>query len=79
MAARGGGCGFGAQSARGATISTARHLRAPPIAQIILGIGGDDSSSAEGVFFEGVMTQGYSSDAIDDLVQADIVAAKYGQ
>jgi hypothetical protein len=31
------------------------------------------------VFFEGVMTQGYSSDAIDDLVQADIVAAKYGQ
>ena len=45
---------------------------------IILGIGGDNSDSAHGTFFEGVMTQGYSTDAADDAVQADIVAAGYG-
>jgi len=44
---------------------------------IILGIGGDNSAGAKGVFYEGVMTQGYSSDATDDAVQANIVAAGY--
>ena len=46
---------------------------------IILGIGGDNSDSAIGTFFEGVMTKGYTSDATDDAVQANIVAAGYGQ
>jgi len=46
---------------------------------IVLGIGGDNNNFANGTFFEGVMTQGYSSDAIDDAVQANIVAAGYGQ
>jgi hypothetical protein len=45
---------------------------------IILGIAGDNSSGAQGNFFEGVMTAHYSSDAADAAVQADIVAA-YGQ
>ncbi len=45
---------------------------------IILGIGGDNSNSAQGNFFEGVMTAGNSSDANDDAVQANIVAAGYG-
>jgi hypothetical protein len=45
---------------------------------IILGIGGDNSNSAVGTFFEGCMTAGYSSDAADDAVQANIVAAGYG-
>jgi len=45
---------------------------------IILGIGGDNSNSAIGTFFEGVMTTGYSTDAADDEVQANIVAAGYG-
>ena len=45
---------------------------------IILGIGGDNSNSAQGNFFEGVMTSGTSSDATDDAVQANIVAAGYG-
>ena len=31
-----------------------------------------------GTFYEGLMTVGYSSDAADDEVQADIVAAGYG-
>jgi hypothetical protein len=45
---------------------------------IILGTGGDNSSSGQGNFFEGVMTAHYSSDAADDAVQANIVAAGYG-
>lgn len=39
-----------------------------------LGTGGDNSSGAQGNFFEGVMTAHYSSDAADDAVQANIVA-----
>lgn len=44
---------------------------------IILGIGGDNSISAQGTFYEGVMTTGYPSDATENKVQANIVAAKY--
>lgn len=44
---------------------------------IILGIGGDNSVSAQGTFYEGVMTSGYPSDATEASVQANIVAAKY--
>jgi hypothetical protein len=46
---------------------------------IILGIGGDNSNGAVGSFFEGCMTSGYPSDATDDAVQANIVAAGYGR
>lgn len=45
---------------------------------IILGIGGDNSNWSVGTFYEGVMTSGFSSDAADDAVQANIVAAGYG-
>jgi hypothetical protein len=45
---------------------------------IILGIGGDNSKVAVGTFFEGALTSGYPSDATDDAVQANIVAAGYG-
>ncbi|CRK43708.1 hypothetical protein BN1723_016243 [Verticillium longisporum] len=44
---------------------------------IILGIGGDNSVSAQGTFYEGVMTSGYPSDATEKAVQDDIVAAGY--
>ncbi|AEO63099.1 glycoside hydrolase family 54 protein [Thermothielavioides terrestris NRRL 8126] len=44
---------------------------------IILGIGGDNSNGAQGTFYEGAMTSGYPSDATENAVQADIVAAKY--
>ena len=40
-----------------------------------MGTGGDNSSSATGNFFEGVMTAHYSSNTADDAVQASIVAA----
>jgi len=45
---------------------------------IILGTGGDDSSSSEGTFYEGAMTKGYPSDATENAVQKDIIAAGYG-
>jgi hypothetical protein len=44
---------------------------------IILGIGGDNSKSDQGTFFEGAMTSGFPSDATENAVQANIVAAGY--
>ncbi|KAF3933791.1 Alpha-N-arabinofuranosidase [Dactylellina cionopaga] len=44
---------------------------------IILGTGGDNSIGGAGTFYEGIMTYGYPTDAAEDLVQANIVAAKY--
>jgi len=44
---------------------------------IILGIGGDNSKGAAGTFYEGVMTSGFPSDATENSVQANIVAAGY--
>ncbi|HEU4726508.1 MAG TPA: arabinofuranosidase catalytic domain-containing protein [Kofleriaceae bacterium] len=46
---------------------------------IILGIGGDNSNGSAGTFYEGVMTSGFPSDATENSVQANIVAARYGQ
>ncbi len=44
---------------------------------IILGIGGDNSKSSAGTFYEGVMTSGYPSSSTEASVQANIVAAGY--
>jgi hypothetical protein len=44
---------------------------------IILGIGGDNSNSAKGYFFEGVMTRGMPTSHALDAVQRNIVAAHY--
>ncbi|MEE4540548.1 arabinofuranosidase catalytic domain-containing protein [Streptomyces sp. V4-01] len=44
---------------------------------IVLGTGGDNSNASAGSFYEGVMTAGYSTDAADTAVQANIVAAGY--
>ncbi len=46
---------------------------------IILCTGGDGSQGGSGTFFEGAMTIGMPSDATDDAVQANIVAAGYGK
>ncbi|HEX7599526.1 MAG TPA: arabinofuranosidase catalytic domain-containing protein, partial [Polyangia bacterium] len=46
---------------------------------IILGTGGDNSSAGQGNFFEGLITAHYSSNAADDAVMANIVAAGYGK
>ena len=44
---------------------------------IVLGNGGDNSNGSQGTFYEGVMTSGFPTDATDQLVQANIVAARY--
>jgi len=46
---------------------------------IILGTGGDDSSSSAGTFYEGAMVKGYPTDATENSVQSDIVAAGYAE
>jgi len=46
---------------------------------IVLNIVGDPNNPGEGNFFEGVMTAGYSTDAADEAVQANVVAAGYGR
>ena len=47
---------------------------------ILLGNGGDNSNSSQGTFYEGAMTAAgtFPTDATDQLVQANIVAAGYG-
>jgi hypothetical protein len=44
---------------------------------IILGIGGDNSKSSAGTFYEGAMTSGFPSSSTEASVQANIVAAGY--
>jgi non-reducing end alpha-L-arabinofuranosidase len=44
---------------------------------ILLGIGGDNSVTGAGTFFEGVLTSGYPTNAVEDAVQANITAAGY--
>ena len=44
---------------------------------IVLGNGGDNSNGSQGTFYEGVMTSGYPTDATDQQVQANVVAARY--
>jgi Alpha-L-arabinofuranosidase B, catalytic/Lamin Tail Domain/NPCBM-associated, NEW3 domain of alpha-galactosidase len=46
---------------------------------ILLGNGGDNSNGSQGTFYEGAMTAGgtFPTDTTDQLVQANVVAAKY--
>src|SRR6201996_9288191 len=46
---------------------------------ILLGNGGDNSNGSQGTFYEGAMTAAgtFPKDATDQLVQANVVAAKY--
>src|ERR1035437_979261 len=46
---------------------------------ILLGNGGDNSNSSQGTFYEGAMTAAgtFPTDATDQLVQANVVAARY--
>jgi non-reducing end alpha-L-arabinofuranosidase len=46
---------------------------------IVLGVGGDNSNTGEGTFFEGAMVSGFPTDTTLDSVQANIVAAGYGR
>jgi hypothetical protein len=44
---------------------------------ILLGTGGDNSTSGVGYFFEGAVVSGYPSDATENAVQATITSAGY--
>ena len=46
---------------------------------ILLGNGGDNSNASQGTFYEGAMTAAgtFPTDATDQLVQANVVAARY--
>jgi hypothetical protein len=50
---------------------------------IVLGSGGDccatNSNLSDGTFYEGCIVAGYPSDATEDAVQANVVAAGYGK
>lgn len=46
---------------------------------IVLGVGGDNTNTAGGEFYEGVMTTGAANVTTLDAVQANIVAAGYGK
>jgi non-reducing end alpha-L-arabinofuranosidase len=45
---------------------------------IVLGLGGDNSWAARGIFFEGAMTAGKAPDTTEDAIQKNIIAAGYG-
>jgi non-reducing end alpha-L-arabinofuranosidase len=45
---------------------------------IVLGIGGDNSNSSSGTFYEGCITAGRPSDKTDTLILLNIQAAAYG-
>jgi hypothetical protein len=44
---------------------------------IVLATGGDQSNSAMGKFYEGIMVVGNTSDVTDEAVQANIVMVGY--
>ena len=51
---------------------------------IVLGSGGDccsdgNTNLSDGTFYEGCIVAGYPSDATENAVQANIVAAGYGK
>lgn len=65
------------------TLATAYNGAAPAAwnlqGGIVLGIGGDNSNSSFGTFYEGAITAGQPSDATDNAVYATAVAAGYGK
>ncbi|OAA68913.1 alpha-L-arabinofuranosidase B domain protein [Cordyceps fumosorosea ARSEF 2679] len=44
---------------------------------VVLGIGGDNSHTSQGTFYEGAMTAGYPPADVEDEVQADIARQRY--
>ncbi len=67
----------------GGTLTVAYNGAAPATfatpGGIILGIGGDNSNSSQGTFYEGAVTTGRPSDTTDAAILANVQAAKYGQ
>jgi hypothetical protein len=70
-------------NAQSGSITTAYDGQAPAAwstsGAVILGIGGDNSNSSLGTFFEGAITSGRPSDTTDASVLANVQAAGYGK
>ncbi len=70
-------------NAQSGTLTTANNTGLPKTLNspggIILGIGGDNSNSSLGTFFEGAITAGQPSDTTDAAVLANVQAVQYGQ
>ncbi len=70
-------------NAQSGTLTVAYNGQAPASwttsGAIILGIGGDNSNSSLGTYFEGAITAGLPSDATDALVLQNVQAAGYGK
>ena len=49
----------------------------PPSNNREKGIGGDNSDGSTGTFYEGAMIRGFTADATDAALQANVVAAGY--
>ena len=65
------------------TLTTAYNGVAPARWQlqgaVVLGTGGDNSNSSWGTFYEGAVTAGLPSDAVDAAIEANVAAAGYGK
>jgi hypothetical protein len=46
---------------------------------IVLGLGGDNSNTGDGTFFEGAMIKGMPSDAVEDEIHKNVMAIGYGR
>lgn len=72
-----------ADNAQAPHLVTAYDGRAPTTWKmhggIVLGVGGDNSNSSSGTFYEGCITAGRPSDATDDLIMKNILDAGYGR
>jgi len=65
-------------------LTTAYDGKAPPAVwnlqgAVVLGIGGDNSNTSYGTFYEGAITVGRPSDAADLAVLQNTQAANYGK
>jgi non-reducing end alpha-L-arabinofuranosidase len=64
------------------SLVTAYNGQAPStwklLGSVILGIGGDNSNSSNGTFYEGCITAGRPSDSTDNAILKNVVNANYG-
>ena len=74
-----GGDNVSRRAAAAAAARAAASSFSSPAAVPAAKVGGTIPGTSIGTFYEGVLTVGYSTDEADDAVQADIIAAGYGQ
>lgn len=76
-ALRGGNAASGSLSTYYSGVRPAGYNPMHKEGALLLGIGGDNSISGAGLWYEGCVYAKYNSDATEASIQSDIVAAKY--